>query len=333
MVKLCGPRKSKLHPDVYTKEELIEIVVRDYNIVKSKASRLTKEELCKIIKNLQSESLKKTVDFKNSQSESLKETVGFKKKEESSDESKDESSDESEDEWIDTKRQCGPRKIKSNNAYSKEELVNLAVKRGYKKSVALKMKVSELCIKLSKSIESESESSEDEKDIEDFDYRICNTYSTSDLRKFAKNIDLDNNGDRHHLCESLVTEEINKLQNKCLQMDMEDIKYFADSHKINTSGTKKELCYRLFNLERIKAKIDVYIDRESFIQFYEEYEDSSFSQRKKLITKYKDIFPSKFIKKFLEMDDEIKEEFSESLSLSENKDKNVYIYIYEFDNK
>lgn len=45
-------------------------------------------------------------------------------------------------------RQCGPRHTKKNNAYKKEELIEMGVARGAKKSELMKLKMDELCRKV-----------------------------------------------------------------------------------------------------------------------------------------------------------------------------------------
>ena len=45
----CGARVSKKAPDAYTKVELVELAVQS-GYKKTEASRMTKEELCKVLK-------------------------------------------------------------------------------------------------------------------------------------------------------------------------------------------------------------------------------------------------------------------------------------------
>ena len=48
MTTVCTDRKSKAHPNVYTKEQLIKkIGLKDYK--KSELNKMTKKDLCKIV--------------------------------------------------------------------------------------------------------------------------------------------------------------------------------------------------------------------------------------------------------------------------------------------
>ena len=112
----CSERKSKSNPNAYTKEELVQIAISK-GISNSKAQKSTKEELCKILKQRKSEN--KPVTKKSS---------------------------------FNNERPCGIRRSKKNpDAYSKDELVNLYVKKfDTKLYLAKKLTISQLCIQLQK---------------------------------------------------------------------------------------------------------------------------------------------------------------------------------------
>ncbi len=166
----------------FSKTELIDIVVSDFNVLKSFASKLTKKELCNIItkgKTSKSSSRSKSRS-RTKKRVSFNRVKKYKKitpeKDSSSSSSSSDSSDSSDEDTPLNKRACGVRKSKKHpDAYSKSELISLAVKQGIKKSVATKMKIMDLCIKLkliddkdesssSSSSDSEKEDKKDKKD-------------------------------------------------------------------------------------------------------------------------------------------------------------------------
>ena len=51
--KSCTAKKSKKNPNAYTKEELVKLAISK-GISKTKAQKNTKEEICKILNNLNS---------------------------------------------------------------------------------------------------------------------------------------------------------------------------------------------------------------------------------------------------------------------------------------
>lgn len=282
----CGPRKSKLNPDAYTKEELIELVVDEHGMKKTAAKKLSKSELCDLIK--EKKSPKKSKD----------------------------------------KRPCGPRKSKSNNAYTKSEVIDLAVADGMKKSVANKMKISDLCIE----VFGEVVDIKSDKDEEDFDYRKCKEYTIPQLKKFAKFMDLSVDGGKKALCTTLVSHEINKLENACLAMSKDDIKVYAKENDISVDGSKKDICYRIFDLEREKAGLerDHGEDDNDYELFLRDYLDGNSKEKTKLLKKYEDILPKKFLKLFSKMEKEEQNEFIETFLEPENIEKNLSDYILEF---
>ena len=96
---------------------------------------------------------------------------------------------------IKTKRPCGPRKNKNNNAYSKDELVDIAVQKGVvkNKSEAKKMKVDELCIELSLNDSTEKKKTTEKKDFKsvcgennnkcDIENEYCNIHKKKCMKK------------------------------------------------------------------------------------------------------------------------------------------------------
>ena len=217
----CGPRKSKKNPDAYTKEELVYIVVEKFGYKKSEASSMTKDKLCEIVK------------MKN-------------KKDKEDKEDKEDKRD---------KRSCGPRKTKNNNAYSRSELVELAISRGIKKSDAKKMRMKDLCVEVLGEEPDDEKEVEKEKEVDSFDYEKCKSYSLDQLKNFSRIAGLSTSGGKKSLCDSLVSYEIEKLKDSCLSMDFDIIKNFAKEKGISSSGSKKTVCERIMNVERKRVGI------------------------------------------------------------------------------
>lgn len=288
--RICGPRKSKSNPDAYTKQELVDLVIEDYGMKKTVANKMSKEALCNIIN---------------------------KKKEDDDEEEKQD-------------RPCGPRKTKKNNAYTKAEIVDLAVSNGMKKTDANRMKISDLCIEVfGEIVDVISDDSND-----DFDYRECKSYTIPQLKKFAKFMGLSPDGGKKVLCESLVKHEIKKMQDKCFSMDKEDIKKFAKGHNISTDGSKKDICMRIMNSEREKAGLEPEEDEDNDYElFLREYIGKSSKEKTKLLNKYEDILPKKFLKLFTKMTDDEQIDFIESFLEPENIEKNLSDFIVEFTSK
>lgn len=57
--RICGPNVSLKNPNAYTKEELVDMAIKNLNMTKSAATKLKKEELCKLL-SLLNGSTKKT---------------------------------------------------------------------------------------------------------------------------------------------------------------------------------------------------------------------------------------------------------------------------------
>lgn len=300
----CGPRKSKANPDVYTKEELVELAVEEHGMKKTAANKLSKDALCDLINKKDSVS--------ESESESDEEEKIVKKKK--------------------STRPCGPRKSKNNDAYSKAEVVELAVASGMKKTVANKMKITDLCVEVFGEIVDIKDDS-DEKD-EEFDYRECKAYTIPQLKKFAKFMGLSADGGKKALCTTLVTHEISKMQAKCLEMNKDDIKDFAKGLGISTSGSKKDVCLRIMNSERAKAGLEEEEDDDNDYElFLREYMDGTSKERAKLLKKYDDILPKRFLKLFTKMSKEEQEEFIDAFLEPENIEKNLSDFIVEFSSR
>lgn len=292
MERSCGPRKSKANPDAFTKEELVSIVVDDYGMKKTSAKKLSKDELCDFINGEKKESKKK-------------------KKEESN-------------------RPCGPRKTKSNDAYTKSEIVDIAVSNGMKKTVANKMKIADLCVEVFGEIVDVI----DEED-NDFDYRKCKSYTVPQLKKFAKFMGLSIGGGKKNICDSLVSHEINKLQKACLAMDKKKIKEYAENNDISTTGSKKDICFRIFDTERKKAGLSVEVEDEDndYELFLREYLDGNVKEKEKLLKKYDTILPKKFLKLFSDMSRDDQNDFINEFLEPENIDKNLSEFIVEYVSK
>lgn len=226
-------------------------------------------------------------------------------------------------------RPCGPRKSKKNpDAYTKREIVERAVDGGMKKSVAKNMKVKDLCVEVfGEIVDVVSEEEEEE-----FDYRSCTSYTLSQLKKFSQFMGLSDTGGKKKLCESLVSYEINKMQNVCLDMDIEDIKTFAKESGISTVGTKKDICLRIMNSEREKAGLEPE-EENDYVSFLKKYFDSNSKQREKLLDKYQDILPIKFLKLFTKMSNDEQNEFIDKFLEPQNIEKNMSDFIVEFISK
>jgi len=307
----CGPRKSKANPDAYTKVELVDIAIKKHGMKKTSANKLSKEDLCKMI---------------NEESESDEE-------ESDRSESEEETDSDDEDEKPKKKRPCGPRKNKNNNAYTKAEIVDLAVASGMKKTVANKMKLPDLCIEVfGEEVDVKDDKVESDGEEEEvFDYTECKSYTIPQLKKFAKFMGLSTTGGKKALCTSLVSYEISRLQNRCLEMDKNSIKEFAKGKGISVLGSKKDICLRIMNYEREKVGLEPEEDEENDYElFLREYIDGTSKERAKLIVKYEDILPKKFLKLFIKMDSDTQNDFIESFLEPENIEKNLSEFITEF---
>lgn len=121
MPKSCGVRKSKIHPDVFSKSELIELAVNTLGITKTSATKMKMNELCIRL---------------------FGKTDGLEKKER-----KDKSDKKDKNVVLSTDRVCTPRRSKKYpNSYRKEELIQLAIKNlKWNKTKAKKYNIKELC--------------------------------------------------------------------------------------------------------------------------------------------------------------------------------------------
>jgi len=282
----CGPRKSKANPDAYTKEELIDIAVDKYGMKKSAASKMTKDDLCALInskpsKSPKSKSSKKSPKSKSPKSKSPKSKSPKNKSSKKSPKSKSPKRKSPKSKSPKRKspkskspkrkspgkdsRPCGPRKTKTNNSYTKAEVVDLAIEKGMKKSVANKMKIADLCLEVFGSkkkhiIEYETDS-DDEEDVqeEEFDLENCKDYSKEKLIKFASERDLSTSGTKKELCNSLIEHDLTKFYDKCKTMDIKDLKAAAKSKGISDKGSKNEICARMVDYmsEILEVKLDV----------------------------------------------------------------------------
>lgn len=122
MVKSCGVRKSKAHPNVYSKSELVELAMNRLNLSKSAATKLKMNELCIRL---------------------FGKSDALDKKEKKSGEKKDKKTSDA----ISLGKVCTPRKTrKYPNAYKKEDLIELAIKNlKWNKTKAKKYNIRELC--------------------------------------------------------------------------------------------------------------------------------------------------------------------------------------------
>jgi SNF2 family DNA or RNA helicase len=123
MERPCGPRRSSRNPDAYSKPELVELVSSMLDMKTSVASRLTVEQLCGLLKNYQS-SIRRTRVVSRKSSKKVKDIPRNL-----------------------IVRPCGPRRSKKYpNAYSKDELVELAVSNNIMdEKNAKRLKIDELC--------------------------------------------------------------------------------------------------------------------------------------------------------------------------------------------
>ena len=215
-----------------------------------------------------------------------------------------------------------------------------------KKSTANKMKISDLCLQVfgNKKVEivreesedeereSEEEVSEDEERESDFDYRKCKSYTLPELKRFAKIMGISDSGGKSALCDSMVSFEINRLQNNCLKMDIDKVKDFAKSLNLSTRGSKKQVCARIFELEKNKIK-DGDEDEDIDIKFIQAYKNGTEKGREKLLLKYDSILPSKFLNLFNLMTEDVREEFIDEYLEPDNIMKKLSDFIVEFNDK
>ena len=146
MERPCGPRRSSRNPDAYSKPELVELVSSMLDMKTSVASRLTVEQLCGLLKNYQRSRMNIS---------SLPSGAGISRSRFISKRSNRRSpviSRKSSKKVKDIPRNlivrpCGPRRSKKYpNAYSKDELVELAVSNNIMdEKNAKRLKIDELC--------------------------------------------------------------------------------------------------------------------------------------------------------------------------------------------
>ena len=123
----CNNRKSKTHPEAFTREQLIELAVNRLNITKTEARGYNKKQLCEILR-----------DNKIHPQRAHK---------------KDPQRTHYNNTNFNYDRECGPRysRHKHPSAYTKYELVNLAITDlDMKKSEAKKLTIEQLCRRLKK---------------------------------------------------------------------------------------------------------------------------------------------------------------------------------------
>ena len=151
MERPCGPRRSSRNPDAYSKPELVELVSSMLDMKTSVANRLTVEQLCGLLKNYQ-RSRMNISSFNRPRSpsgavisrsrfiskRSIRRSPVISRK--SSKKVKDISRNL-------IVRPCGPRRSKKYpNAYSKDELIELAVSNNIMdEKNAKRLKIDELC--------------------------------------------------------------------------------------------------------------------------------------------------------------------------------------------
>jgi hypothetical protein len=51
MEKKCGPRKSKKNPNVYLRNEIVDILTKDYGMTTKDLKSIKMEKLCELLKN------------------------------------------------------------------------------------------------------------------------------------------------------------------------------------------------------------------------------------------------------------------------------------------
>ena len=230
------------------------------------------------------------------------------------------------------KRPCGIRKSKKNpTAYSKDELVDLAVEKGMKKTAASKMTISQLCEKyLGEKPKDKSPKKIKSPEKEDFDSSKCSIYSLAQLKKFAKLYDIIPKKSKKDICDQLVKGELKTLWDNCMGMSREEIQGYAESKGLSTKGTKKELCNRIFKEEREKIG-DEEEEEDDYVLFLKEYfEEENKTKRNKILKKYEDKLPLVFVSKFKKLSSDEKMEFVEEYLKPENIEKSPAAFIKEF---
>ena len=133
-------------------------------------------------------------------------------------------------------RPCGPRRNKTNNAYSKQELIDLASQKGIKTSG---LNVSDLCKKVLNISPA-------------FNSKSCGTYSIEELSEFAKSLKLSSQATSssvQSICNSLISSLANALQYNCSKFKIAQLRELAQVRGLLINGNKKDLCERILKWE------------------------------------------------------------------------------------
>lgn len=283
----CNVRKSKQYPDAYTKEELVELVVSQYGYKKTEARSMTKDALCKIIGKKSSKANKQQLD-------KIK---------------------------VDRNRPCGVRKSKNNpSAYSKDELIKLAIRSGMSEKGIQRKTMSELCEFLF------GISKEDEV----FNVDRCQKYPMNQLKKFAKLYKVAPKRTKKQICDNLIKVEIRRLWNECLKADIGEIKEIAKSKGISTRGKQSDICRRIFEHE----KKNVPNERDDYSDFFDKYFNSKES-RDNVIELYNNILPLLFMSNFKKLNHKQRKDWFKNYINPENIDQSyidsIKNYIHKLD--
>ena len=260
-VEKCKSRQSKTNP--YSREKLMEIV-KENGLSLKEARGLNKEDLCKYIYDNGveltefSEQVPDLVGRRSS-------NVGRKKKSSKSEpkikmvkhsrKSKRVTFDIPQSQ----ERPCGIRKTKSNNAYSKLELVKMAVAKGIKRGEASKMKIKDLCALIFTTRRKA------------FNSRKCSEYSVNQILEYAKDFKISSS-DFDANCEDLISSLHYKLKEKCNESSLEDLKSLAEERSLSVDGTKDELCSRILDWEKDNVLSDL---NKTYIKFVKGFEKSA----------------------------------------------------------
>ena len=144
-------------------------------------------------------------------------------------------------------RPCGPRYTVKNNAYKKEELVQLAIEKGYSKSKALKLTIGELCKELGISDVEIPKASTQQKCLSLSKEEIIKQFS-NELYVKGVSIQRANEMTKRELCSLLFpSQSINFNEKECISYTKNKIREISEEYGIifPEDSSKSEQCHLL----------------------------------------------------------------------------------------
>lgn len=278
----CNVRKSKAYPDAYSKDELVKIAMSNYGYKKSEATSLTKDKLCKLIGTKPKTKVQKNEDIPP----------------------------------------CGTRKSNKNpTAYSKDELITLAIRSGMTEKGISKKSVSELCNFLF------GQKIEDSKKFDTTEG--CKSYTVEQLKKFAKMFKVAPSGTKKVLCDRIIKASIKDLWKQCLNTDISELKRLAKSKGLSVKGKASDICRRIFEEEK-KYVSGLEDENDDYIDFFNKYFKSKKEDRDQILSNYSEILPSVFLSKFGNFKHKERKEWYKEYLFPENVTKSPLEFIKEY---